>query len=95
MGESLLKQLRSTEATGRLVIDIDRMKGIKAGSAVDVTLKAGDRLLVPKRSQSVTVLGEVQYSTSHIFHNSFPIGELSCSSLDFFGEITGRNFRNS
>ena len=34
--------------------------------SVDVILKDGDQLVVPPLTQEVTVLGEVQYSTSHI-----------------------------
>jgi protein involved in polysaccharide export with SLBB domain len=31
----------------------------------DVTLREGDILVIPLRSQEVTVVGEVQYATSH------------------------------
>jgi hypothetical protein len=33
----------------------------------DLIVKDGDRLLIPKRTQEVTVIGEVQYATSHIY----------------------------
>lgn len=65
IGQSLITQLRSTEPAGRLVIRLD---GLVAGDpSGDIILKAGDRLLVPEASQTVTVLGEVQYATSHIY----------------------------
>ncbi len=65
IGQSLLEQLRETRATGRLVINV---KEILAGTAsMDIVLRDGDRLLIPKQTQEVTVLGEVQYVTSHIF----------------------------
>ncbi|MCC5870654.1 MAG: SLBB domain-containing protein, partial [Gammaproteobacteria bacterium] len=64
-GQALLRQIRSVEPTGRLVIDL---RQVMAGNASrDIELRPGDRLLVPQRSQEVTVLGEVQYTTSH-FH---------------------------
>ena len=38
-----------------------------AGSSGDILLKDEDRLVVPRRSQEVTVLGEVQTVTSHLY----------------------------
>ena len=69
-GESLLRQLRELEAVGRLVIDLEQLAARTAGTAElvnDVELRDGDRLLVPKASQEVTVLGETQQNTSHLF----------------------------
>ena len=37
------------------------------GTAGDLVLQDGDQLLIPKRSQEVTVIGEVQNATSHLF----------------------------
>jgi protein involved in polysaccharide export with SLBB domain len=64
-GQSLITQLRSAVATGRLVIRLDDIvHGVKEA---DVVLKDGDLLIVPDRQQEVTVLGEVQYATSHVW----------------------------
>ncbi|MEL6949446.1 MAG: SLBB domain-containing protein [Pseudomonadota bacterium] len=66
-GQSLLSQLRGSQATGRLVIDLsDVLKG-GVGSSEDIVLKDGDQLLIPQQTQEVTVIGEVQYATSHLF----------------------------
>lgn len=67
IGQSLLQQLRATEAAGRLVIDIDAIITHPQDPVYDIVMRDGDRLFVPKMSQEVTVLGEVQYATSHIF----------------------------
>jgi len=67
MGQSLLTQIKSTQAVGRLVIDLDHVIASRAGSDSDVALRQGDRLIVPKLKQEVTVIGEVQTSTSHFF----------------------------
>lgn len=68
VGQSLLTQLKSAKAVGRLVIDLDRVVANGApGTAGDLVLQDGDQLLIPKRSQEVTVLGEVQNATSHLF----------------------------
>jgi protein involved in polysaccharide export with SLBB domain len=64
-GQSLISQLRDAVATGRLVI---RLEDVVAGvPEADVVLKNGDQLIVPDQQQEVTVLGEVQYATSHVF----------------------------
>jgi protein involved in polysaccharide export with SLBB domain len=67
VGQSLLGQLKATEAVGRLVIDVNAVTSAAAGSASDVVLRDGDRLLIPKQKQEVTVIGEVQSPTSHFF----------------------------
>lgn len=67
LGQSLLAQLRETEPTGRLVIDLDDVLQEGKSSNNDIVLKNGDRLLVPQQTQEVTVIGEVQYATSHLF----------------------------
>jgi protein involved in polysaccharide export with SLBB domain len=69
VGQTLLADLRDTEPVGRLVIDLDR---ILAGSGTDddILLKAGDTLRVPRQAQEVTVIGEVQNATSHLYDPS-------------------------
>jgi protein involved in polysaccharide export with SLBB domain len=67
IGQQLLDDLQSAQPVGRLVIDLDRVMAAAAGSSDDLILRGGDRLRVPKRAQEVTVIGEVQNSTSHLF----------------------------
>jgi protein involved in polysaccharide export with SLBB domain len=67
VGQSLLAELRNAKPVGRLAIDLPRVLAAETGSAMDILLKDGDRLVVPRRSQEVTVLGEVQTSTSHLY----------------------------
>ncbi len=69
LGQGLLAELQSSRAVGRLVIDLEALLGDDPGGASDIALRAGDRLLVPKQSQEVTVIGEVQNSTSHRYVN--------------------------
>ncbi len=64
--DALLPQLKSARATGRLVIDLPALLEEGRGSPYDVVLKGGDTLIVPARPQEVTVVGEVQYPTSHL-----------------------------
>jgi polysaccharide export outer membrane protein len=67
IGQQLLSQLRDTKPVGRLVIDIDKVIKAAPGAPGDVAVRDGDKLLVPKQSQEVTILGEVQSPTSHVF----------------------------
>ena len=68
VGNSLLASLRDAEPVGRLVINLKDSMAATPGSERDVVLKDGDRLLVPRVTQEVTVLGEVQSVTSHLYH---------------------------
>jgi len=63
-----IASLANSVATGRLVVPL---ADIVAYRAQDVILKDGDRLLVPKISQEVTILGEVRRPTSYLFDPDF------------------------
>jgi protein involved in polysaccharide export with SLBB domain len=67
VGQSLLSQLKSAKAVGRLVIDLNSVLEAPVGSPADVVLREGDRLIIPKQKQEVTVIGEVQNTTSHFY----------------------------
>jgi protein involved in polysaccharide export with SLBB domain len=69
VGQQLIQQLRNTKPVGRLVINIDRVISGKPGAPGDVVLRDGDTLLVPKKTQDVTILGEVQSPTSHVYQS--------------------------
>ncbi len=68
VGQSLIAQLRDTKPVGRLVINVDRVMKGRVGGSEDVLLRDGDKLLIPKRTQEITILGEVQSPTSHVYH---------------------------
>jgi polysaccharide export outer membrane protein len=67
VGQSLLSQLKSAKAVGRLVIDLNAVLASSVGSPADVVLREGDQLIIPKQKQEVTVIGEVQNTTSHFY----------------------------
>jgi len=64
-GQGLLSELQSSRAVGRLVIDLESVLKGPPGGVQDIVLRRGDRLLVPRQQQEVTVIGEVQNATSH------------------------------
>ena len=67
VGQQLLGQLRNTKPVGRLVIDVEGVYKGRPGGPADVLLKDGDKLVIPKKTQEITILGEVQSPTSHVF----------------------------
>ncbi len=69
-GQGLLADLKSTKAVGRLVIELDKLVASRIGSADDVIVRDGDELIVPRQTQEVTVIGEVQSATSHLYQAS-------------------------
>jgi polysaccharide biosynthesis/export protein len=71
VGQSLLTQLKDTKAVGRLVINLDDIVAGQAGAAGDIVLRDGDRLMIPKERQEVSVIGEVQNTTSHFYKADF------------------------
>jgi protein involved in polysaccharide export with SLBB domain len=66
IGNQLVAQLRQSKPVGRLVIDLNRV--VSGRRSDDVIVRDGDRLLVPKTTQEITILGEVESPTSHVFH---------------------------
>lgn len=65
-----LKDLDSAQAVGRLVIPLREIMSMRAD---DILLEEGDRLLVPKFRQEVTVIGEVHRPVSYLFNPKFSI----------------------
>ena len=68
MARSLLQQLKTEHAVGRLVINLRKILKDPDNSEYDVILRNGDMLYVPKFEQEVTVIGEVQDPTSHLYN---------------------------
>ena len=61
----LLANISQVSAAGRLVISLPN--AINRGGAFDVILRTGDRLIVPRTQQEVSVVGEVNRPTSHLW----------------------------
>jgi polysaccharide export outer membrane protein len=68
LAQSLLSQLKGTRAVGRMVINLPALMREPVGSTEDVVLRDADRLVVPRFEQQVTVLGEVQNTTSLLYN---------------------------
>jgi len=72
-----IEKLKNIPSLGRMVISLE---GIIAGETTDVILKHGDTLNIPTVSQEVTVIGEVYYSTSHLYNVNYSIDDYVSSS---------------
>jgi protein involved in polysaccharide export with SLBB domain len=67
IGQQLMTQLRQVKPVGRLVIDMNRVLKGRPGMSEDVLVRDGDKLLIPKQTQEITILGEVQSPISHVY----------------------------
>ncbi|MGI9234481.1 MAG: SLBB domain-containing protein [Woeseiaceae bacterium] len=85
-GRVLLDQLRTTEPVGRLVLDMEEDPDGRYSAAAAVELRDGDKLLVPSQPQVVTVLGETQQNTSHLFRD----GLMRDEYIEMSGGLTRR-----
>jgi protein involved in polysaccharide export with SLBB domain len=67
----LLESLNDVKPVGRMVIDLKTI--VDNPAQQDIALKDGDSLRIPRYRQSVTVVGEVQFATSHIFEEKLNV----------------------
>lgn len=85
-GQALLEQLRNYQPVGRLVLHAEQLVNSRQLSGAAVELRDGDRLLVPQKSQVVTVIGEAQQNTSHLFQEGLSRDDY----IDLSGGLTRR-----
>lgn len=77
--ERILSLVTSTkESTGRLVIDLDSIMG---GFNTDIILENGDHLHIPKKKNTIRVIGEVFVPNIHIFDSD--------QTIDDYIELSG------
>ncbi|MCO7188720.1 MULTISPECIES: SLBB domain-containing protein [unclassified Pseudoalteromonas] len=67
----LLKDLANVKALGRLIIDLPNI----VSQADSLVLQDGDALYVPGKRESISIIGEVNYSSSHLFKSGTSIEE--------------------
>ncbi len=78
--QTLLGKLKTTPATGRLVIDLNKV--LDHTAEYKISLEDGDRLFIPKKKNSVTIVGEVQLPISQVY-------ESELSYLDYINRSGG------
>ena len=65
VSDNLLTKLRKSKSMGRLVLDLNEQLSNSIDNSIIV--RNGDRLLVPSIPFEISVIGEVQLATSHLF----------------------------
>ncbi|MEY8214358.1 MAG: SLBB domain-containing protein, partial [Colwellia sp.] len=73
--EQLSKRLESVTAVGRLIINLPDILMAMDSDTGYVRLDDKDALYIPKKQQSISVLGEVQYPTSHLFSSDIELDD--------------------
>lgn len=81
--EQLLENISELKPLGRMVIDLP---SIMNGKMTDIKLANGDTITIPSLKQSVTVVGEVQYPTSHLYTPNL-------DAKDYINRSGGTNLR--
>ncbi|WP_346656325.1 SLBB domain-containing protein [Pseudoalteromonas sp. L21] len=69
--DSLIKDLAKVKAVGRLVIDLPAI----ASGKRDLQVEDSDVLYVPSKRNSVDVVGEVNFSGSHLYQNELSLDD--------------------
>lgn len=61
----MIQELEKQKPAGRLVVDLEAV--LSGNPQHHIQLQHGDQLLVPRRNNSISILGEVQHASSHRF----------------------------
>ncbi|MBN2647665.1 MAG: SLBB domain-containing protein [Thiotrichales bacterium] len=86
MGQSLITKIKNTPALGRLVIGLTPENEERYQSSMNLEIRDGDELFVPKRSSEVVVMGEVARTASLLYQPSLSVE----AYLENAGGITKR-----
>ncbi|CCO59643.1 SLBB domain-containing protein [Vibrio nigripulchritudo] len=69
----IAEELSKTEAVGRLVINLP--EAMEENPISDVLLEKGDKLYIPAKNPTISIMGEVQYASNHTFRPSMTVEE--------------------
>lgn len=84
IGEGLLEQVEEAEPLGRLVVDLSSI--LSGSSTRDVIARNGDQLFIPRTRQEISILGEVNYPTSHVYDPTLSVRDY----IDMSGGLSQR-----
>lgn len=84
VGQRLLEQVQDAQPIGRLVIDLPAV--LQGTQTRDVIARNGDQLFVPRTRQEISILGEVNFPTSHVFDPSLSVRDY----IDLSGGLSQR-----
>ncbi len=78
---AMISRLRNSESQGRLVINLEQM--LHGSKSKNLLVKSGDILRIPQIPYAVSVSGEVQYPSSHLYDKSFDMNDYLSRSGGF------------
>lgn len=70
----LIKRLREEEPPGRMVVDLDSLN-LKTNPILNFQVRHNDSIYIPKRPNSISIVGEVLYSSTLSFDPSKDVNE--------------------
>ena len=71
--QAMLSRLQNTESQGRLVIDLNQL--LKDAERSDLLVKNQDILFIPSIPYAISVTGEVQFPTSHLYNEKMDMND--------------------
>lgn len=71
VADGLLARLQNSKSLGRLVIDLKDQVAEKSDNSIIV--RNGDKLFVPSKPFEVSVVGEIQFPTSHLYRDNLSL----------------------
>ena len=80
-----MARLKSLDSIGRLVVDLSEQ--LSTDSYNKIIVMDGDHLIVPKKPQEITVGGEVNFPTSHLYKKSLSVLDW----IEYSGGFTSRS----
>ncbi|MFW7526491.1 SLBB domain-containing protein [Vibrio ostreicida] len=75
---TIADELASTEAIGRLVIDLPQ--ALEGNKLADIMIEKGDKLYIPARQPVISIMGEVQFASNHTFKPDMSIEDYISSA---------------
>ncbi len=88
--DALLDRISTISATGRLVIDLPAIIASRE-KFYDVILRPNDQLLIPRTRQEISVIGEINRPTSHLYEDGLDAGGYVDKSGGFTDDADERN----
>lgn len=64
-------ELASAQALGRMVLDLPEI--LTGNDKADLMLENGDKLYIPSLNKVISIMGEVQFASSHIFSDDMTV----------------------
>ncbi|GHG68135.1 sugar transporter [Alishewanella longhuensis] len=68
---ALVNEIADAEPVGRVVLSVERLMAGDVSS--DIVLEHNDNFFVPRLNNTITIIGEVQHTGTHLFNGTFSV----------------------